>query len=129
MIERWADHCSSDEEDDEASASLPVDREAIPVSPDDIVPTGTTMAGAAATPKERVYDFPTQPPFTAYIGNLSYQIKDDSMLVEAVWDLAKEKLQESINIIGGRVAYFRNDHNGKHRGFGYVEVETLEQVS
>jgi RNA recognition motif-containing protein len=136
----WADHCSSDEEDataddhhhDNANVEseadkMPEDPETLPVSPDEMVPIDT-MAGSEVA-EERVYEFPTQPPFTAFIGNLSYQIKDPDMLVEAVSSLAQERLQEPVNVVGGRVAYHRSDPHGKHRGFGYVEVETLEQVS
>ncbi|KAG7350664.1 hypothetical protein IV203_010024 [Nitzschia inconspicua] len=134
MIKSWADHCSSDEEDsvaddpqeelvDDTAAKLHLSDDAlaaVPVSPDEVVPP--------AVPEERVYDFPAQPPFTAFIGNLSYQIKDEAMLMEAVSTLVKERLSEPVNFMGGRVAYHRTDPNGKHRGFGYAEVETLDQL-
>jgi hypothetical protein len=135
MIKSWADHCSSDEEDSvadephddedlaaDAAAKLQVEEDdaaaaaaAVPVSPDEVVP--------------RVYDFPTQPPYTAFVGNLSYSIKDSTMLADTVANLAKERLSEPVNVLGGRVAFNRTDPQGKHRGFGYVEVETLDQVS
>jgi translation initiation factor 4B len=134
MIKSWADHCSSDEEDsvhddrveqelaDEAAAQLQVN-DAEPVTSDEIVPTD-----AGDSPPQRVYDFPSQPPFTAFVGNLSYQIKEVSQFTEAVENLAKELLEEPVKVLGGRIAYNRTDP-GKHRGFGYVEVETLDQVS
>lgn len=131
-MKSWADHCSSDEEDsvaddddlvDDTAAKLQVDGDddalAVPVSPEEVV----------VVVRERVYDFPTQPPFTAFVGNLSYEIKDPPMLVEAVSNVAKDRLSEPVNVMGGRVAYHRTtDPQGKHRGFGYVEVETLDQV-
>jgi hypothetical protein len=143
MMKSWADHCSSDEEDshhdehhdeedmlaDEAANKLQVQEE--PMGSDEVVPQENEGEGEKQqqTPRPITdYDFPTNPPFTAFIGNLSFYIKEVPQLMEAVADLAKERLGEPINVIGGRIAYDRTEPN-KHRGFGYVEVETLEEVS
>merc|ERR1712166_1387359 len=37
-------------------------------------------------------------------------------------------LKEKINIIGAKICYERNSDNRNHRGFGYVELETLEEL-
>ena len=136
MIKSWADHCSSDEEDsvhddhvaqeiaEEAAAKLGVDDAAVPVHSDEVVPSD-----GGGPPPAKTYDFPSQPPFTAFVGNLSYQINENPLLVEAVQNLADERLEQPVKILGGRIAYHRQNNNGNHRGFGYVEVETLDQVS
>ncbi|KAL3904281.1 MAG: hypothetical protein SGILL_010127 [Bacillariaceae sp.] len=129
-MKSWADHCSSDEEDDsiaddthqlatEFADNVGVVQEE-PISEDEIV-------GVPNEPPPKTYDFPSQPPYTAFVGNLSFQIKDVPQFVEAVTNLAKDRLEEPVNILGGRIAYNRTDPS-KHRGFGYVEVETLDQL-
>jgi hypothetical protein len=144
MIRSWADHCSSDEEDShhhhdeddqvglededkmlagDTAGKLQVDQQEEPVTPDEVVPSSTPAS-------ERVYDFPSQPPFTAFVGNLSYHIKEVPQLVEAVTNMVHDRLggESNIHVLGGRIAFDRTDQS-KHRGFGYVEVETLDQVS
>ena len=92
---------------------------------DEVVPSEDS--GQPRPPK--TYDFPSQPPFTAFVGNLSYQIMEGPQLMEAVENLAKERLEEPVKVLGGRIAYHRAGNPNQHRGFGYVEVETLDQVS
>jgi len=135
-MKNWADHCSSDEEslDDlvdevaaqklaEVDASGPPpaevavdDRAAEPLGGDDVAP---------AAPVQRVYEFPDQPPFSAFIGNLAYSVKEAEELKEAVMKCAQDLLGEEIHILGARIAFGRD---GQHRGFGYLELETLDQV-
>jgi hypothetical protein len=144
MMKSWADHCSSDEEsvddvqDDFQNQTLddpPQVIEAHQQLPDAI---GEEGAGgehpeephgddaAPPAPQERVYDFPDKPPFTAFVGNLAYTIKEGEDLKQAIADVAHERLGAKINVIGGRIGVDRRD--GRHRGFGYVEVETLDEV-
>jgi hypothetical protein len=145
MMKSWADHCSSDEEDsvhdsellqEEEDAMLAeqtankLDLQEEPVVPDEVVSQGEGEHQQDNQPRPITdYDFPMNPPFTAFIGNLSYNIKEVPQLIEAVSDLAKDRLGQNINVIGGRIAYHRTGEPGKHRGFGYVEVETLDEVS
>ena len=77
-------------------------------------------------PVEKVYDFPDKPPFTAFVGNLAFSVKDPEELKAAISTAAADCLGANINLISGRIAIDRRD--GKHRGFGYVEVETLDEV-
>jgi translation initiation factor 4B len=138
-MKSWADHCSSDEESlddiaDDLQAQKLADDNVAPPPPAAVDVATSAVAveeeAAAAGPVEdappRVYDFPDKPPFTAFIGNLAYSLNDPEELKEAVAKCALDNLQgETINILGARISFGRD---GKHRGFGYLEVETLEQV-
>ncbi len=127
-MKSWADHCSSDEDTDdnysvESAESEDKDIEEVPQSLDE---TFEEKAQIDTTPPERTYDFPTRPPFTAFVGNLSFHIQESSQLQQALADVVFERLGERVNVLGGRISFDRNSQ--KHRGFGYVELETLEEV-
>jgi RNA recognition motif-containing protein len=80
----------------------------------------------------REYDYPDRAPFNAFVGNLSYDISEVSHLQRALADVVHDRLKEKINIIGAKICYDRNTGDNRqqqHRGFGYVELETLEEVS
>jgi hypothetical protein len=137
MMKSWADHCSSDEED---SVDDPQQHEE--QDEDDLQPLSEEMTsklqvddgtgggeGDQQQGEEKTYDFPEHPPYTAFVGNLAFSIKEVPQLVEAVANLAQERLGEAVNVMGGRIAYHRTGDQTRHRGFGYVEVETLEEVS
>ncbi len=129
-MKNWADHCSSDEEsigdvDDvaeqvqaqklEDEAAAPEHEEAVDEQPvEDAPPAGP-----------RTYDFPDKPPFTAFIGNLAYSLKEPEDLKEAVAKCAADTLGQEIKILGARISF---DRAGKHRGFGYLELATLDEV-
>ena len=147
MMKSWADHCSSDEESlddvgdmeeqlqnqtfdekeepapqpEEVEAEAPAEEEAEEATKEQAPPQQEQEK-----PKERVYDFPDKPPFTAFVGNLSFNIKDPEELKAAIAEVAMARLNVQINVIGGRIATDRRD--GKPRGFGYIEVETLDEV-
>mmetsp|Transcript_55411 Transcript_55411/g.134565 ORF Transcript_55411/g.134565 Transcript_55411/m.134565 type:complete len:167 (-) Transcript_55411:444-944(-) len=138
MVKNWADHCSSDEESigDDAPPHEQFD-EQLQISPHDHEhhdsnPEMTMNEGAGTgTPKPpKTYDYPSQPPFTAFVGNLSYNIKTNEDLVAAMDDECRRRLsssqQQEVKFLGGRIAFSRD--GGNHRGFGYLEVETLDQV-
>ena len=137
-MKSWAD-CSSDEDEDDYSVEAPEEEEE---EDDDLVAETSNKLQVkegslpAAFDKNeprqqhhRTYDFPDQPPFTAFVGNLSYDIREASNLQHALADAVQDRLGEAINTVGGQIAYDRNVDNKQHRGFGYVEVETLEEVS
>ena len=144
MKKSWADHCSSDEEsfDDGGVADLSdsVGQLGI-VDPRTKIGEGGGMddhhdepphGGGVQQPEElppieMLYDLPDRPPFTAFIGNLAFSIKEPDQLKFAIMDAVEDHLNQKINVIEGRVATDRS--SGKHRGFGYVEVETLDDVS
>jgi RNA recognition motif-containing protein len=131
MMKSWADHCSSDEDTDdnhsvESEQSL---GEAFTekVQVEEELPT---EVGEPEQQNVRTYDFPDRPPFTAFVGNLSYDIQESSQLQQALADVVFDRLGQRVNVLGGRISYERNSKDSKqHRGFGYVELETLEEVS
>lgn len=135
-MKSWADHCSSDEESlDDLPEQMESQKlaEVEPVDPTtDGPPPATTedevdgpVAEDAPPAAPRTYDFPDKPPFTAFIGNLAYSLKDPDDLIAAVKQCALEVLGQDINFLGARISFGRD---GAHRGFGYLEVETLDQL-
>ena len=127
MVKGWADHCSSDEESDgefrqhvAENARAATDTAAAVASPE---PTSLTRE---RKPKEFV--FPDAPPYVAYVGNLSYDIKSAEQLAKLLIEVAKETLGVDIVIQQQRLVADRRDPNKPHRGFGYVHVETLEML-
>ena len=136
MVKGWADHCSSDEEDDDEYQPVvvvsPPGSLRGPPSADAHEPGAVPREdsrGAPQTnmPQKKVYDYPTEPPFTAYVGNLAYTLTDSNDLAAEVQALASEKLHVSIRVIDARIMKDRNN-NDRPRGFGYVEVETVEML-
>lgn len=93
-----------------------------------------------ATPQPpKTYDWPEAAPFTAYIGNLAYSIDEAGKLAEEVTKLANEMLNVEVKIVSSRLSRVNNHRNHRnrdneadnqkpHRGFGYVEFETLDQL-
>mmetsp|Transcript_55412 Transcript_55412/g.134569 ORF Transcript_55412/g.134569 Transcript_55412/m.134569 type:complete len:175 (-) Transcript_55412:444-968(-) len=146
MVKNWADHCSSDEESigddappheqfDEQLQISPHDHEHHDSSNPDVTMDAGAGAGAGLSAKPpKTYDYPSQPPFTAFVGNLSYNIKTNEDFVAAMDDECRRRLssssqqrqEERVKFLGGRIAFSRD--GGNHRGFGYLEVETLDQV-
>jgi hypothetical protein len=129
MMKSWADHCSSDDEsmddynknekeeednnDDNGAGGEQQQHSPSPPPPSDFIPI------------EKLYNLPDQPPFTAFIGNLAYSIKEGNDLKHAICDAVADRFGQNITMTDGRVSYARN---GQHRGFGYVEVSTLDEV-
>jgi hypothetical protein len=124
MMKSWADHCSSDEEsvDDLGDEELENQQSVDQKEHDDDEEHGDDFEIPAKT-----YDFPTGPPFTAFVGNLAFTVKEPDQLQAAIHDAVADRFGEQITMVGGRIGMDRRDGN-KHRGFGYVEVETLEHV-
>jgi RNA recognition motif-containing protein len=129
MMKSWADHSSSDEESFVDEVQEELEKLVVGDGPHEggVDEVEEPKSETAEPPAEKVYDFPTRPPFTAFVGNLAYSVKEPEQLQDALMEAADGRLGEGkINVISGRVA---TDRNGRHRGFGYVEVETLDQVS
>ena len=129
MMKSWADHCSSDEDtDDNYSVESEEEQEQGISNKDEGQPLDEAFSEKATIdePVARTYDFPSRPPFTAFVGNLSYDIQEASQLQQALADVVFDRLGERINVLGGRISYERTSK--RHRGFGYVELETLEEV-
>jgi translation initiation factor 4B len=143
MVKNWADHDSSDEED----LLTPEEQVQIPQANNnnnnnnnnhDHQQEGHHDADNAhhadvEPPPPRTYDFPTEAPYTAYVGNLAYNMTEASDLGDALVDVAKERLGLEIKVVHARVMMDRQNaapgDKPRHRGFGYVEVETLEQLT
>jgi RNA recognition motif-containing protein len=156
MVKNWADHDSSDEEDlltpEERQVQIPL------VNPIDVrlqaeLPSKTNThddeqegggGGGGGDnhnnppPPARTYDFPTEAPYTAYVGNLAYNMTEANDLGDALTEVAKEKLGLDITVVHARIMMDRQQNGGgggapgdkpRHRGFGYVEVETLEMLT
>jgi len=90
-----------------------------------------TKEDANFQPREpKVYDFPTEPPFTAFVGNLAFGILDpEELLHELRAAVAQANLETEINFVHARIVMDRKSlDRPRHRGFGYVQVETLEQL-
>jgi len=137
-MKSWADHCSSDEESLDDLPEQMESQKLADVEPEDPTtdgppPTTTTtedevdgpVAEDAPPAAPRTYDFPDKPPFTAFIGNLAYSLKEPEELIAAVKQCALEVLGQEINLLGARISFGRD---GSHRGFGYLEVETLDEL-
>ena len=141
----WADHCSSDEDTDDNDEEQEQDQEQTfdaafsekAQIDDEEGPNSGTGAGANSEggpgqqqqqQQTRTYDFPEHPPFTAFVGNLSFDIQETSKLQQGLADVVFDRLGERVNVLGGRISYDRDGNNKQHRGFGYVELETLDQV-
>jgi hypothetical protein len=141
MKKSWAD-CSSDEEDyssddaaedeDEEQETLEATAlEKLQINNDGENLLNNSGPGQGQQQSSiREYDYPDRAPFNAFVGNLSYDISEVSHLQQALADVVHDRLKENISIIGAKICYDRNSgDNRQHRGFGYVELETLEEVS
>lgn len=157
MVKNWADHCSSDEEDfdvDTKEAVAVVDPDVLKKEIEDenrafhhdeahddedgddaaIAATAAAVGGGGGggTPpaKEKTYEFPTEAPFTAYVGNLSYNITDNQELTSKLTALAKDLLAADVVITEARIMMDHRNPSPKprHRGFAYVQLETLDML-
>ena len=126
-MKSWADHCSSDDESDE-EAVVSDDEETHMPQPghneDDNNQESEHSSEPIVKPKE--YSLPTEPPFKAYVGNVSFVIKESKQLGQEITKLCLDRFQDKIKVVRCQVA--QDQHTGQLRGFGYVEVETLEMV-
>ena len=134
LMKSWADHCSSDEESfdglpDEMEAQTLEDTPA-PAAEEEHAEQASADAQETTErepPAPRTFDFPSEPPFTAYVGNLAFTIEDPAELEHLIAEAAKDRLGREISISNGRIV--TNRHDGRPRGFGYIDVETLDDVS
>lgn len=123
MQQSWADVGSdSDDDDDQAPVNQApppkVETEAEPEYYDEEPEPELAL---------KEYNWPTEPPFTAYVGNLSYEIKTSEQMSQGLQDILHDRLQASVNIVTARLAI---DHQeNRSLGYGYVELETVEDVS
>lgn len=126
MVKNWADVCSSDEEGDDSP-------EPLASASTEVVESGSGPPDDESRPEQqeqqppRVYEYPTEPPFTAFVGNLAFSIATEDALTNAIRAVVASILQTDIKIVKGRVAV--DPYNGdRPKGFGYLEVETVEDL-
>lgn len=154
-MKNWADHCSSDDDEDFAERIEQIGDDVEhdePVHNDDSLDLCPNVENfhlyqdednEASTinhedgnqhGKEKVYEeqisrdyvFPSEPPFTAFVGNLAYTIKDANTLAEKMIELVGEKLRFDLHIVEAKI--IKNPNTDRHRGFGYIQVETLDML-
>lgn len=116
----WAD--SSDDEDEAFFAP-----ENNPPEPDTESEPEPEPEPEPVRPKKE-FVMPENPPFTAFVGNLAFSVKEGDELGRKISDLVKTRFGKEITVTASRVALDRRENN-KHKGFGYVEVETVDDVS
>uniref|UniRef100_A0A7S1Y4F9 RRM domain-containing protein n=1 Tax=Grammatophora oceanica TaxID=210454 RepID=A0A7S1Y4F9_9STRA len=131
-MKNWGDFSSDDDSDFESLP--PVKPRSEPPRPEtddeaEIVDEQAPSEGEQGPPtrvKRKEHVLPENPPFTAYVGNLSFKIKSGDELGQKVADLVQRRFQgPPIVVTSSRVAF---DRDGSSRGFGYVEVETLDML-
>lgn len=127
MRKSWAD-VSSDEDSDFESEKTPIVEEPEvqpPIADDE--PDEEIVEVEEPPRRKKEYQLPDGPPFTAFVGNLPFSIVEPDELGQRIADLMKERFEKDVKVVRSRVAIDRRDR--KHKGFGYVEVETLDDVS
>ena len=143
MVKNWADHCSLDEED----INEEEEEEERALAPPEVPQQQQEPPAAAAAAKKQQpcsYDFPSEPPYTAHVGNLAFAVDQSESLADEITGLAQQLLGLQVNVMDARIApdhHHRgggrdpnrgDDHHNNnkpwHHRFGYVQVETLEQL-
>ncbi|KAG6878073.1 hypothetical protein C0992_008652 [Termitomyces sp. T32_za158] len=74
---------------------------------------GTTISDRTAAPPRDDIPLPTNPPYTAFVGNLSF-------------DLTESELEEFFAPLKAKSVKIIKDREDKPKGFGYVEFEDLD---
>lgn len=141
-MKSWADHCSSDEEDED------IPRVQVPpqvkesdsesdYSDNEEEEHNNNNRGNNSGSRNNNYNrdrnprpppvLPTSKPFTAFVGNLSYEIQDAKHLAYELERLCGEKLQKPVTAVDGRLMTDRE--SGMKKGYGYIEFDTVEDVS
>uniref|UniRef100_A0A6U3QS90 RRM domain-containing protein n=1 Tax=Ditylum brightwellii TaxID=49249 RepID=A0A6U3QS90_9STRA len=146
----WAEYCSSDEESDDglrhthpAASSDGLhpslhheddDDHEDDGSPGDVASnddTGDHLNAIPPVPSKREYDdLPNGPPYTAYVRNLSYDIRENDQLVYEINGLLERRYEGTdvrVQVVNARVGIDRE--SGKRKGFGYVEFTTVEDLT
>jgi hypothetical protein len=119
----WGDVSSDEDSDDERVTRAPLTR---PVAPDD-----DGVGGEDDYADERYAHPPPVviegPPYTAFLGNLSYDIRSSTDLTSELESLLRElRLDDVAKVKTARLVTDRP--TGQSRGYGYVEFEAKEEV-
>lgn len=122
-MKSWADHCSSDEEsDDIPRVSSLGNLQAL----DDQDSDSDHSDEESEVEQVHVYNFPSSPPYTAFVGNLPFDIQDANHLAFELEAMCERILNTKVKTVNGRLMLDRD--TGKKKGFGYVEFDTLEDL-
>jgi hypothetical protein len=124
----WADHSSSEDED-EAPERFNLTVEEIGKPPEE--PQERQAQQEAKVHKSRppkTYVYPTEPPFSAFVGNVAFSIVDPNDLANELVKITKEKLGVDIVIENPRIVMDRHSEKQQHRGFAYVQVQNVDQL-
>ena len=123
----WGDVSSDEDSDDERVTRAPLTR---PVAPDDDDGIG---GGDDDYADERRYAHHPPPvvvegpPYTAFLGNLSYDIRSSTDLTSELESLLRERrLDGAARVKTARLVTDRP--TGQSRGYGYVEFDAKEEV-
>ena len=118
-IKSWADASSDDDSDDDVR---PPPRP-IPSyndhddNDDDVVPPPPH----STRPQ---YTIPSNPPYTSYIGNISYEIRNTTELCAEVREMLNRR-----NVTGFATARLMLDRDtDRSKGYGYVEFQSGQEV-
>lgn len=133
MVKNWADHCDSDEEEHNEPAVEEVIHSTHYAAVEGDVDIPAAPVPSAKVPPSRVrdYEYPTEPPFQAYLGNLAFSITQDQELMQSVTALVSSLLNAEISVVRARIMKNRGDShssNNAHRGFAYLEVASLDDL-
>jgi hypothetical protein len=116
-MKSWAEACSSDDDDSDEDE---VEEVVEPPKPEESPqPDGPSQP-------QREYILPTEPPYKAFVGNVAFVINEHEQLANEIKRLCLERFQTDVKIVSSNLAQERK--TGQMRGFGYVQVETLEMV-
>jgi hypothetical protein len=138
MVKGWADHCSTDSESDWADRTNALgeeDNKEAPAETQDAqkdevelpkeVHEDDLMEPPAATQR---YNFSTEAPYTAFVGNLAYKILEPQDMADGIAQLAQEHLNLEIHVVDCKIVMDRNHATPRHRGYGYMTVESLDEL-
>ena len=129
-MKSWADHCSSDEEDDVPRVSTlqlsSKDESDSNESDDDEGYHEDGNQGQQLEPTPH-FKIPKDPPYTAFIGNLSFEVKDAKHLAYELEQMCISIMGKTVTAIDGRLV--RDKATGNSKGFGYVVFSTADEVS
>ena len=131
-MKSWADEQDdSSDEDDDTPISIPPS--GFPSGNDNIMNNSSNVIKEVdeqednyrIPPKEFI--LPTQPPYTAYVGNLPYDIRTSNDLGREVEALLYQRQCTSARRLTGARLMMEKGSNAS-RGYGYVEFETDGEV-
>ena len=122
----WADHCSSDEEEDDIPRVSTLQSSENLDALDDELSSDEKEQDIELEEKSHS-NLPSEPPYTAFVGNLSFDIQDAKHLAYELEEMCEYFFNRKVTAVDGRL--MTDKETGKKKGFGYVEFETIEDVS